>query len=372
MSKDVKYFPGLDGLRFIGAFAVILSHIEFLKSLYGFENLMKYGFYQKTNGHLGVILFFVISGYLITYLLLKEYNTNKTINIKHFYLRRVLRIWPLYYLMVIISVFLVPYFFDKVGFRYNSFEFKETIYYFLFLPNVAKSLMFSIDGIVHLWSVGIEEQFYLIWPWVVLLFRKNLKIILSIIFIGISLLPFLISYIHSHGIMLEDDSLYKILLSNAYQLKINSMAIGGLFSYLYFNNSTLLKVFYKFKLELILIPLTFLFWISGITFGPFSDEIYSTLFAIIILIVSTKTNSLIKLNSRISMFLGQISYGLYVYHWLIIILVLNFVKKFMNDFSVFNQNMIIYFFTITITILISHFSYKYFESFFLKFKTKFY
>ena len=85
-----------------------------------------------------------------------------------------------------------------------------------------------------------------------------------------------------------------------------------------------------------------------------------------------KTNSLIKLNTSIIKFLRQILYGLNVYHWLIIILVLNFVKKFMNDFSVFNQNMIIYFFTIAITILISHFSYKYFESFFLKFKTKFY
>lgn len=372
MNSNIKYFPGIDGLRFVGAFAVILSHIEFLKSIHGFGNLMDFGFYKNTNGHLGVILFFVISGYLITYLLLKEYNKEGRINIWKFYVRRILRIWPLYYLMVLISVFLIPLLFKNYGFVYTQFKVKESFLYFLFLPNVAKSLKYSIDGIVHLWSVGIEEQFYLIWPWIFNFFKKYLKLIFLVIIVAISLLPTFFSFLNYNGYINLDNNVFDVILSNIYQMKINSMAIGGIFSIIYFYKSKLLSLFYRFKLEIILIPFTFFCWVIGYTFGKFSDEIYSLLFASIILISSTKEDGLFKFEYKLTNFLGRISYGLYVYHWIVILIVINVLKKFFPSLHVVSLNLIIYIFSIGLTILVSFLSYNYFEVKFLKFKSKFY
>ena len=91
MKGDKVYFPNLNGLRFFAAFLVILGHQELMKEYYlGVEPyfLLK----NPDSGQLGVILFFVLSGFLITYLLLMEEAKTKTISIKYFYVRRILRI----------------------------------------------------------------------------------------------------------------------------------------------------------------------------------------------------------------------------------------------------------------------------------------
>src|SRR6266446_4521409 len=82
------HFPNLTGLRFFAAMSVLIYHF------YGLEVL---------NGHYGVILFFVLSGFLITYLLLEEHDMYGTISLRQFYIRRILRIWPLYYWAIILS-----------------------------------------------------------------------------------------------------------------------------------------------------------------------------------------------------------------------------------------------------------------------------
>ena len=70
--SDRVYFKGIDGLRAIGALSVVLGHIELSKKSVGIENLMEYSFYKNTSGHLGVLLFFVLSGFLITRILLLQ------------------------------------------------------------------------------------------------------------------------------------------------------------------------------------------------------------------------------------------------------------------------------------------------------------
>lgn len=107
-SENPVYFPGLNGLRAIAALAVVLSHItQSLK----FFNLSPYIFGTLSNGGPkglslaanGVSIFFCLSGFLITYLLLSEKKVN-SINVKKFYIRRLLRIWPLYYLYLLIVI----------------------------------------------------------------------------------------------------------------------------------------------------------------------------------------------------------------------------------------------------------------------------
>ncbi len=159
------YFPNLNGLRFIAAFLVIIHHIEQFKNILGLENNYDNPFVLVV-GKLGVILFFVLSGFLITYLLLVEEDITKTISIKNFYIRRVLRIWPLYYFLILLSFFVFPNIpFLNVGpislALYNNFSLK-IILFILFLPNLALIGFSAVPFVSQSWSVGVEEQFYII------------------------------------------------------------------------------------------------------------------------------------------------------------------------------------------------------------------
>ena len=108
MNNKIKlYFKNLNGVRFIAAFMVLICHIELNKK---FFNIPNYRETTKFLGHLGVDLFFVLSGFLITFLLIKEKDLFGKINFKNFYIRRILRIWPLYFLIVIFSLFILPKF----------------------------------------------------------------------------------------------------------------------------------------------------------------------------------------------------------------------------------------------------------------------
>jgi peptidoglycan/LPS O-acetylase OafA/YrhL len=103
-SKENKiYLPGLNGLRAIAAFGVLFSHVNLGIEAYGLP-------IRKTSdlAGFGVTIFFALSGFLITYLLLKEKEQFNTINIKNFYVRRILRIWPLYFLFIGIGFLVDP------------------------------------------------------------------------------------------------------------------------------------------------------------------------------------------------------------------------------------------------------------------------
>ena len=100
--KNKEHLKGLDSLRAIAALIVVWSHIEFIK---GLKNIPQNNFIFFPNAHFSVTLFFVLSGFLITFLLVKEFQKYQTISFKDFYIRRILRIWPLYYLIILISYF---------------------------------------------------------------------------------------------------------------------------------------------------------------------------------------------------------------------------------------------------------------------------
>ena len=90
-----RYFPNLNSLRFVAASLVIIHHVESRKHFFKLDNLYQIDFFEII-GKLGVVLFFVLSGFLITSLLLQEYEEKNSISFKKFYMRRILRIWPLY------------------------------------------------------------------------------------------------------------------------------------------------------------------------------------------------------------------------------------------------------------------------------------
>src|SRR5690242_1943567 len=110
MSTEKFYIKGLDALRAIAVLSVIIGHLEVLKNsvhLPNYDNVLP--FFKYTSGRIGVILFFVLSGFLITTLLFKEKEGHGSIALKKFYLRRMLRVWPLYYLILLLSYLLTDY-----------------------------------------------------------------------------------------------------------------------------------------------------------------------------------------------------------------------------------------------------------------------
>ncbi|WP_293893625.1 acyltransferase [Flavobacterium sp.] len=156
------YLPGLNGIRAIAALSVVFSHINNKLDYY---SLPKSELLDLAN--FGVTMFFTLSGFLITYLLLKEIEKTGTIDVKKFYMRRILRIWPLYYFYLIIVIFL------------NGIQNVEwpILFYIFILPNFKTSFNGVIATVVgsenlvymvgHYWSLGVEEQFYAFWPWLV-------------------------------------------------------------------------------------------------------------------------------------------------------------------------------------------------------------
>ena len=173
-TKENMYFKKLDSLRFFAFFLVFWQHIISSKFTVFNENdilgtLIKNSLY---TGGTGVHLFFVISGFLITFLMISEEKLNGRFNIKYFYIRRILRIWPLYYLILILGIFILPSLFKT--FKFNGSIFKNL----LFLNNF--DMVDQQPNIGIAWSVAIEEQFYLFWPLLFIFFkRKNTLLIIS-------------------------------------------------------------------------------------------------------------------------------------------------------------------------------------------------
>ena len=150
------YLPELDSLRFFAFLAVFAFHASLLlETSPGIQKLFDAGFF-------GVNLFFALSAYLITQLLLRERLRTGTVGVKYFYVRRALRIWPLYFFFLFVA-YLPSSWWTSFGIGKPYF-----IAYFLFVGNLAGIFLgYPVSLFAHLWSVSIEEQFYLLWPWVV-------------------------------------------------------------------------------------------------------------------------------------------------------------------------------------------------------------
>lgn len=162
MKKVKIYFPNLNGLRFIAAVLVIIHHIEQIKGIFNMDNYYGTISFVTEIGRLGVILFFVLSGFLITYLLLKEEELFKSVNIRKFYMRRILRIWPLYFLILIITFLVLPVieYFNWPGYTEALSSHNLLlifVFYVAFLPNLVLPLFGVVPYASHTWSIGAEE-----------------------------------------------------------------------------------------------------------------------------------------------------------------------------------------------------------------------
>ena len=172
------HLKGLDTYRGIAALIVLISHIELFKNKFGFKSHIENSFFKYTGGHTAVILFFVLSGFLITLLLLNEKGTYQKISLRNFYLRRIFRVWPLYFIILFLSYLLIDF----------SPSNTTIILCLTIFPNIAHAIGGGWFVSPQIWSIGVEEQFYIAWPLIVKN-KKNILNIVIVIFILFSLLP---------------------------------------------------------------------------------------------------------------------------------------------------------------------------------------
>jgi peptidoglycan/LPS O-acetylase OafA/YrhL len=290
-----EYRPDIDGLRAFAVFFVIIFHY--------FPNILPSGF-------IGVDIFFAISGYLITGILIKQAN-NGEIKFIEFYCRRIRRIFPAL-LCVLIAVILIGYL------TLFIFEFQRLGKYVvgsgIFISNFILSLesgYFDIDGklkvLLHLWSLSIEEQFYLLFPLFIYLIDKKKKNIALITFI-----TFILSFtLNVLLYKIESTSVFYSPITRSWEL------FAGALLYIVFQNK---KSFNNSINNIISVIGTLLIFISAIFLRQKNWPGFAGLLpvlgacAIIFCGKNTVLNKKIYSN-KIIVYFGLISYPLYLWHW---------------------------------------------------------
>lgn len=348
----IKYYKNLDGLRGVAILMVMFGHffMTMHSNFYLLESLLRK---ISILGQLGVTLFFVLSGFLITRILLE--TKDQKYFFKNFYIRRVLRIFPLYY-----SFFIIYYLVRPLIFNQSFSNFSEQLPYYLYLQNFAITFNWNAIGPMHFWSLAIEEHFYLFWPLIIFLFNK--KHITQIIFAIIILSILLRYYFIENNI-----DVYYFTFT-----RMDSLAIGSLIAIIEKGG---FKINFDYKQYLLFFSgfsvLTFILWIylggdadkslQIIKYTLFSITFFSFLGLLISLKDNNKMNVLLR-NSFLTL-TGKISYGLYVYHL--------FAFEMMNYFYRSNLWYINFVISFSTSYLLAYASFNLFESKFLKLKKHF-
>jgi len=366
------YFPLLDTTRFIAFIPVFLTHC-FITSNGSIENAN--WFKQITHfldfGLLGLDYFFVLSSFLITRLIIDERQQFKTFSFKLFFIRRSLRIWPLYFLMVgigFISFYAglintpLPPLIHFVSFTLNLYI-AENGYHFLFF-------------LVFLWSISVEEQFYIFWGIILNVASKiNARYFQYCIPVTAFLLIALsLCYRYAH----REDELK--LYFHTFSVTAN-FGIGILVAYLSAYSNWFIPLLQRMsKLSILLLFIILLLSVLTYTIvftHPFAilfERVYfSFLFAIIIAVLCY--SSIIPTWQKFFNpfdYLGKIALGLYFYHGIVI----TFFSKLMMQYSIADKSWQVMLLNplimLTLSIICASLSYNYFEKPILALKNKFY
>lgn len=319
--KQAEYISQLDGLRAIAIVLVVVFH--WFPEGEGINII--------ANGPLGVTLFFVLSGFLITRILLASRGYLQSHGLgatyKNFMIRRVLRIFPLYYLTLAI-VWTIRHiaFMPTVPTRLYEYPW----YYVLYLSNfLIEKLHDWSDVLSPFWSLAVEEQFYIIWPLVILSIAPQFlrRAIVSIILVGMASRGVLAYSGYAEGVMMPTcldafgmGALWAYVLyfdrsPESFLRGTGYAALVGLVVFLFIcftKDASGIKTMF-FRTSMSLVCLYFVAKASyGSGFGSFFGKI---------------------LNNSALRYIGKISYGLYVYHMLVPSLVLPFIVKFLNRFA---------------------------------------
>ena len=288
--------PALDGLRAVAVFTVIVYHFGFV----------------VVPGDLGVNAFFVLSGFLITWLLLQEYGRTGQVELGKFYLRRTLRIAPAYY-----GFLLVVYVEEQLrGYHWDP---ALTLAGLLYVVNYYNAFNGHPNtAIAHAWSLGVEQQFYLIWPLLLgLVIRKGTKSIASMIAIIVCVVVTWRSYAY---IFLGATTSY---VYNAFETRLDCLAVGCMVAVCC--ELPQFRVFAGAVSQWSISPFITLLVLLYSRIGGSESYHYSVgvtvdsiLLAVLMvqLLVLSRRRTWSWIDHPVTVYLGRISYSLYLYHLL--------------------------------------------------------
>ena len=361
------YFNNLDLFRFIAAYMIIIFHGFYgWVANYGYPSFMlneanklsRSGTYIENILHnlvIGVDVFFLISGFLITYLLLYEKNIEGKINIGKFYIRRILRIWPLYFFIIMMGPILTYFFKEPVP---------EYRYFLSFTGNFEIiNNGFSSAATNHLWSICIEEHFYLLWP-LIIAFIPNKKIPFVLITVILASIIF-------RGLIVKTENYWMNLYMHTFS-RIDVLAIGSLGAYYFLNNKLTIKDTYNIRNLIYGIFLYMyinddvLYW-DSFFFATIKKYFYVLIIGYFIVnFLFNKEARFVPKENNILHYFGKLSYSAYMLSPLAILLLIKGFKHYEIN------NLPLFAFLLHILVLILAIGgYKFIELPFLRLKEKF-
>jgi peptidoglycan/LPS O-acetylase OafA/YrhL len=352
------YYPKLDGLRFIAFFLVLVSHIA-CAQIPVLSRIYWYGW-------MGVELFFILSSFLLTRLLVEELRRTDTILVGKYFMRRILRIWPLYFFYIILMIVLF-------GLPSGNY----TIARILGLATFTDNLWTSIWGLnvqvtytAHLWTISLEEQYYLLLPLIVpFLYRRKKSTIGAI---GLGIWAFLI-LTRTISVLLGAAHPFIWVLP----IQCDAFLFGTLFGLGFFDGLfKRINSYIKMGIGIVLvIAATYMPNVDVIGYNQIA--IYPVLTIGFLLLVDGVLSNKHKwthyvLGNPVMRYLGKITYGLYVYHFFTSHIVPGFLANlpFLAALSPTASWFVQFFGTLAATIVLAVISYELYERHFLKLKKK--
>lgn len=315
MKNFQKTNASIDLLRFIFASAIVIHHIEQYRASCGFVNhwenatIISFG---KTS----IVFFFVLSGYLVTNSILQQ----SSFNIKQFYKRRLLRIAPLYYILVCCSIFIFP---NISLLNNNAPYFSDTtqnLLYFLFLPNIVLASFPPNPFLAHTWFVGTSEQYHFLSA-LGYKYSRNKRTYAF-------LLMALIAIYWTLGFYVKIAAQESFIYTFWHYFNIDCLAIGAIFALLPKEGKRI--VFLSKKSVFIMSALVFIFLlISGIVIPFVHNQLLALCFGVLIYNIMQHNIAFFP-NNKVVRFLGAISYSIYMIHPIIIICTINWMQEYAN------------------------------------------
>ena len=370
------HFHSFDAFRFFAFLKVFLLHAPLVIAASNPSWMLWMNEHIRYGGGIGVSFFFVLSGFLITYILTFDKKKYGNISPKRFFIRRAFRIWPLFYALVLIALLIPPDFAEHIGFHMNGGGYEpDWLYSMTFTENIHMIIQDNVPKTTPLsvfWSLCIEEHFYILWM-IVFFFlkRKWIPVFLtsSIVFaIGFRMAE---PYIYGNEVVT-----WHGLFSN-----LDYFAVSGLLGFFVaenyqkvadFVNKIPLWVKWAYVLGVVLMIyfLAAIFehdvWLLNVLRYTITASVFTGL-----LLVFIPQDSKIRFSEKnVLTKLGKISYGLYVYH----IIWVHVIYKFYRDYNIEVDNirnyLLFLIITFSCTVVTSYLSYKFFELPILKWRDK--
>lgn len=354
MNSEKKiYFGPLDTLRACAFFIVFISH-AYLSFFSVSDTATRY----LAHGEVGVQIFFVLSAFLITYLSLSEYKKTGSFSIVHFFKKRILRIWPVYFLVLGVSYIwhALSASAESIGCTYKFLYFLGNTCMIEGIPNTVGS-----QTVGPLWSVSVEQQFYIIFPIALLayifLVKKIrpyiLKSIVHVMFAGIFIYALYVRYIYAH--------LWEYISYSAFA-SLPAFIVGVYLAYAVYKRFSIVTHIqnnsepYMVTAVVAFVSAFFIKFTGAVGVSLYILPIIYATVIFILLAIAEK----VKVTNIITEHLGKISYGLYAYHMFAIVFLQYVFERTQPVFSSISS--------LVVTVILAQFSYTYIERFFLKFK----